>query len=59
MNVHFALGHGGIDELLEIRMGDRAAWEGNLTGGDSAVISRINLFGVRNARVGHLVLSIS
>ncbi len=45
MNVHFAIAHGGVDELHEIRIGDRVAWRGNLTGSSSAAVSMPNLFG--------------
>lgn len=45
MNIHFALAHAGVDELLEIRVGERTAWQGNLVGPGSAAISQINLFG--------------
>lgn len=45
MNVHFSLAHGGVDELLEIRVGDRTAWRGNITGAGSAMVNQPNLFG--------------
>ena len=45
MNVHFALAHAGVDELLEIRIGGRAAWRGNINGSGSAFISQPYLFG--------------
>ncbi|QFS86633.1 phage tail protein [Marinobacter sp. THAF197a] len=44
MNMHFSLAHGGVDELLEIRVGDRTAWAGSLTSG-SAMVNQPNLFG--------------
>lgn len=44
MNIHFALAHGGVDELMEIRIGDRVAWRGSLTSG-AALIEQPNLFG--------------
>lgn len=45
MNMHFAVAHGGVDELLEIRIGDRAAWRGQISGAGSALVNQINLFG--------------
>jgi len=45
MNVHFAIAHGGVDELHEIRIGDRVAWRGNLTSSSSAIINKPELFG--------------
>jgi len=45
MNVHFAIAHGGVDELHEIRIGERVAWRGNLTSSSSAIINKPELFG--------------
>lgn len=45
MNVHFALAHAGVQELLEIRIGDRPAWRGNLNGAGTAYIAQTQLFG--------------
>ncbi len=45
MNMHFAIAHGGVDELLEIRIGDRAAWRGQISGAGSALVNQVNLFG--------------
>lgn len=45
MNIHFALCHGGTDELLEVRVGDRVAWRGDITGAGSALIAEPLLFG--------------
>jgi hypothetical protein len=45
MNVHFAIAHGGVDELHEIRIGDRVAWSGNLNGSGSVAINSPQLFG--------------
>lgn len=56
MNVHFSLAHGGVDELLEIRIGDRPAWKGNLTGASSAIINQVNLFGGESREGGVLGL---
>lgn len=44
MNMHFSLAHGGVDELLEIRVGDRTAWAGSLTSG-TAMVNQPTLFG--------------
>jgi len=45
MNVHFAIAHGAVNELYEIRIGDRVAWRGNLTESSSVTIKKLELFG--------------
>ena len=34
-----------VDELVEVRVGDRTAWKGSLTESGSVYISKYNLFG--------------
>lgn len=45
MNVHLTLGAAGIQEIEEIKIGDRTAWKGSLLGASSAIVSQLNLFG--------------
>lgn len=54
MNMHISLAHGGVDELLEIKVGDRSAWKGNITGGGSALVNQPNLFGGESREGGVL-----
>lgn len=45
MNIHFALSHEGVDELIEIKGGQRTAWSGSATGLTSITIDKPSLFG--------------
>jgi hypothetical protein len=45
MNIHFTLCHGGAGELMEIRIGDRVAWRGDISGAGSALVNEPFLFG--------------
>lgn len=54
MNIHFALAHAGVQELLEIRIGDRPAWRGNLSGAGSAYVAQTQLFGGEDREGGVL-----
>lgn len=45
MTIHFALCMGSIDELQEIRIGDRPVWRGKILGSGSAYIEQLNIFG--------------
>ena len=54
MTVHLALCSGQIDELQEIRIGDRSAWVGTMYGSGSAVISQPSLFGGKKGQGGAL-----
>ncbi len=42
--IHMGIGRGPVDELVEIRVGDRTAWEGSASGG-SIQIDAPDLFG--------------
>lgn len=45
MGLHMGLCSGPIDSLLEIRVGDRQAWTGNVTASGSTTINAPELFG--------------
>lgn len=45
MGIHMGLGRGPVDEICEIRVGDRTAWEGSVTGNSSVEINKPDLFG--------------
>jgi hypothetical protein len=45
MGLHFGLCHGPVDELLELRAGDRSAWTGPQVGSGSFLINAPALFG--------------
>jgi hypothetical protein len=45
MGVHMGIGRGPIDEICEIRVGDRKAWEGSVTENKSIRINAPKLFG--------------
>lgn len=44
-NVHLALGQEGVETIYEIRIGDRPAWLGELTGAGTMYIMQEGLFG--------------
>jgi hypothetical protein len=43
--IHMGIGRGPVNELCEIRVGDRRAWIGSATGNTTINISKPNLFG--------------
>lgn len=45
MGIHMGIGRGPIDEIMEIRVGDRTAWTGSITGNTSVKIDAPELFG--------------
>lgn len=45
MGIHMGLGRGPVDELCEIRVGDREAWKGSITGNTRININKGDLFG--------------
>lgn len=45
MTLHMGICRGPVDALLEIRIGDRLAWSGELTGNDAFKIDKESLFG--------------
>jgi len=45
LGIHIGLGRGPIDELVEIKVGDRTAWSGSVTGNQTIQINAPNLFG--------------
>lgn len=45
MGIHMGLGRGPIDELVEIRVGDRRAWFGSATYSTTITINKPDLFG--------------
>lgn len=45
MGLHFGLCYGPVDALLEIRAGDRAAWQGSQTASGAISINAPDLFG--------------
>lgn len=44
-SIHMGLGRGPVDELCEIKVADRTAWAGSVTGDASIPINNPNLFG--------------
>lgn len=45
MGLHMALGRGPLDEIVEIRVGDRTAYQGSITGNTEVTINKPGLFG--------------
>lgn len=45
MGLHMALGRGPWDEITEIRVGDKTAWQGSITGNTETYINKPDLFG--------------
>lgn len=45
LGAHLALCHGPLDAITEIRVGERVAWSGNVTGDTTITIDNPNLFG--------------
>lgn len=45
MGIHMALARGPLDEIVEIRVGDKQAWKGSITGNTEIYIDQPNLFG--------------
>lgn len=45
LGLHFGLSHGPVDEFLEIRAGDRTAWQGSVTASGQIAINAPSLFG--------------
>lgn len=43
--IHMGIGRGPVDELCEIKVGDRTAWSGSVTSNTKFDISQPNLFG--------------
>lgn len=52
MGMLMGLCRGGVDELLEIRVGDREAWKGSITGSAPFGIDKEELFGGTKAEGG-------
>lgn len=45
MGIHMALSRGPLDEIVEIRVGDKEAWKGSITGNTEVYIDKPDLFG--------------
>lgn len=45
MGLHMGLCHGPVDAVLEVRVGDRTAWKGNVTSSAQVTINAPKLFG--------------
>ena len=45
MGIHMALSRGPLDEVVEIRVGDKEAWKGSITGNAEVYIDKPDLFG--------------
>jgi Putative phage tail protein len=43
--LHMGVSRGPVDELVEVRVGDRPAWRGSVTGNANVTIDAYNLFG--------------
>lgn len=52
MGIHMGLGRGPVDEVCEITVGDRQAWQGSLTGNTQIRINKPDLFGGTKAEGG-------
>lgn len=50
--IHMGIGRGPVDELVEIRVGDRRAWNGSVTGNTRININKGYLFGGDEAEGG-------
>jgi len=51
MGIHFGLCHGPVDEVQQIKVGDRAAWAGSVTANSTIRVKKPNLFGDRKSVV--------
>ena len=45
LGIHMGLGRGPVNELVEIEVGGKKAWQGSVTGNTSVNIDKPNLFG--------------
>ena len=45
MGIHMSLSRGPLDEIVEIRVGDKEAWKGSITGNTEITIDKPDLFG--------------
>lgn len=52
MGLHMGIGRGEMDELCEIKVGDRQAWQGSVTGNARIRIDKPKLFGGTKAEGG-------
>lgn len=43
--IHMGIGRGPVDELIEIKVGDKSAWRGSIVANGQTVINAPNLFG--------------
>ncbi len=43
--IHMGLGRGPVDEITHIKVGDKTAWQGSVTGNTSVYINKSKLFG--------------
>jgi hypothetical protein len=50
--IHMGLCRGPVDELLEVRVGDRTAWAGSVTGNQDVSVDAYNLFGGEDGEGG-------
>jgi hypothetical protein len=51
-SIHMGLCAGPVDELVEIKVGDRTAWSGSVTGSEQVYIDNPDLFGGESAEGG-------
>lgn len=52
MGLHMCIGRGPVDEICEISVGERKAWEGSVTGNTQIRINKPDLFGGTKAEGG-------
>ena len=52
LGLHMGISRGPVDELVEIKVGDRPAWRGSVTGNETIQINAENLFGGEDAEGG-------
>lgn len=52
MGIHMGISRGPVDELCEIKVGDRQAWQGSVTGNAQIRINKPDLFGGTKAEGG-------
>lgn len=50
--IHMGVCRGPVDELIEVRVGDRTAWTGNVTANQAVQIDAYNLFGGEDGEGG-------
>lgn len=43
--IHMGIARGPVNEIIEIKVGDKTAWSGSITGNENIVIDQYNLFG--------------